>query len=161
VPQPCQNPALDHLDPDFHLGLVARLIGARREDRRAVMPGHVGVGPVDHRLVKAGLGDAGLEIIADRLPGGAAEIGEGADMRADPIRQLLAPHRLGVGEARRAQDGDKNLHRDDLAVTAVDDLSSAVRPAKSTNSFSPARWVWRIVGFSRPAQPRYKSQNQE
>ena len=82
------------------------------------MPGHVGVGPVDHRLVKAGLGDAGLEIIADRLPGGAAEIGEGADMRADPIRQLLAPHRLGVGEARRAQHGDKDLHRDDLAGAA-------------------------------------------
>src|SRR6476620_9004653 len=39
--------------------------------------------------------------------------------------------------------------------------TSPVRPAKSTNSFSPATWVWRIVGFSRPAQPRYRSQNQE
>src|SRR5205823_6164737 len=38
--------------------------------------------------------------------------------------------------------------------------TSPVRPAKSTNSFSPMIWVWRIVGFSRPAQPRYRSQNQ-
>jgi len=32
-------------------------------------------------------------------------------------------------------------------------ITSAVRPAKSTNSFSPATWTWRIVGFSRPAPP--------
>jgi hypothetical protein len=32
--------------------------------------------------------------------------------------------------------------------------TSPVRPAKSTNSFSPAMCVWRIVGFSRPAQAR-------
>src|SRR6266404_6466547 len=39
--------------------------------------------------------------------------------------------------------------------------TSPVRPAKSTNSFSPAICVWRIVGFSRPAQARYRSQYQE
>jgi hypothetical protein len=89
------------------------------------MPRHVGIGPVDHRLVKAGLGDPGLQIVADRLAGGAAEIGEGADMRGDPVRQLLAPGRLGVGEARGAQDGDKNLHRDDLAGATVDDFGGA------------------------------------
>jgi hypothetical protein len=66
------------------------------------MPRHIGVGPVDYRLVEAGLGDPGLEIVADRLAGDAAEISKGADMRRDPIRQLLAPHRLGVGEARSA-----------------------------------------------------------
>jgi hypothetical protein len=53
--------------------------------------------------MEAGLGDPGLEIVADRLAGDAAEIREGADMRRDPIGQLLAPHRLGVGEIRRAQ----------------------------------------------------------
>jgi hypothetical protein len=30
--------------------------------------------------------------------------------------------------------------------------TSAVRPAKSTNIFSPVMWTWRFVGFSRPAQ---------
>ena len=89
------------------------------------MPGQVGIGPIDRRVVKAGLGDAGLEIVADRLPGGAAEIRKGADMRGDPVRQLLAPHRLGVGEARCAQDGDKDLHWDDLAGAAIDDLAGA------------------------------------
>src|SRR5438874_5516809 len=87
------------------------------------MPRHAGVGPVDHWLVKAGLGNPGLEIVADRLAGDAAEISEGADMCRDPIRQLLAPHRLGVGEARCAQDGDKNLYRDDLTGEAIDDLA--------------------------------------
>jgi hypothetical protein len=75
--------------------------------------------------MEAGLGDPGLEIVADRLPGDAAEIREGADMCRDPIRQLLAPHRLGVGETRCAQDGDKNLHRDDLTGEAIDDLAGA------------------------------------
>ena len=89
------------------------------------MPGQVGVGPVDHRLVKTGLDDPGLQIVADRLPGGAAEIAEGVDMRGDPVRQLLAPDRLGVSQARRAQDGDEDLHRDDLAGAAVDDLTGA------------------------------------
>jgi len=75
--------------------------------------------------VERGLGDAGLQIVADRLPRGAAEIGEGADMRADPVRQLLAPRRLGVGEARRAQGGDEYLDRDDLAGAGVDHLGGA------------------------------------
>ena len=114
MPQPGQDPTPDDLDADFNLGLIARFVGARRNNRGAVMPRHVGIGPVDHRLVKAGLGDPGLEVVADRLAGDTAEISKGADMCRDPIRQLLAPHRLGVGEARRAQDGDKNLYRDDL-----------------------------------------------
>ena len=90
LPQARQDPAPDDLDPDFDLGFVARLIGPRRNDGGAVMAGEIGIGPVDHRLVKAGLGDAGLQIVADRLPGDAAEIGEGADMRGDPVRQPLA-----------------------------------------------------------------------
>src|SRR5713101_4151122 len=46
-------------------------------------------------------------------------------MRADPIRQLLAPRRLGVRKARRAQGGDEYLDRDDLAGTGVDYLGGA------------------------------------
>src|SRR5205823_11920978 len=127
--------APDDLDANFNFGLVTWLIGARRNDGGAVMPRHVGVGPVDHWLVKAGLGNPGLEIVADRLAGDAAEISEGADLCRDPIRQLLAPHRLGVGEARCAQDGDKNLYREISPVRPS--TTSPVRPAKSTNSFSP------------------------
>ena len=125
VPQPRQNPAPDHLDPDLDFRFVARLVGPRRDNGGAVMPRHVGVGPVDHRLVERGPGDAGLQIVADRLSRGAAEIGEGADMRGDPVRQLLAPHRLGVGEAGGAEHGDKDLHRHDLAGIGVDHLAGA------------------------------------
>jgi hypothetical protein len=89
------------------------------------MPRHVGVGPVDHRLVERGLGDAGLQIVADRLPCGAAEIGEGADVRGDPVRQLLAPGRLGVREAGGAEHRDEDLHRDDLAGIGVNHLPGA------------------------------------
>ena len=46
-------------------------------------------------------------------------------MRGDPVRQLLAPHRLGVGEAGGAEHGDKDLHRHDLAGVGVDHLASA------------------------------------
>src|SRR5437868_15081618 len=125
MPQACQDAAPDNLDAGFDFGLVARLVRARWNDGGAVMPRQVGVGPIDRRLMEAGLGDPGLEIVADRLAGDAAEIREGADMRRDPIRQLLAPHRLGVGEIRRAQDGDENLYRDDLAGEAIDDLAGA------------------------------------
>src|SRR5947209_7639278 len=93
MPQPCQDPTPDDLNADFNLGLVARLVGTRRNNGGAVMPRHVGISPVDRRLVKAGLSDPGLEVVADRLAGDAAEISEGADMCPDPIRQLLAPHR--------------------------------------------------------------------
>jgi hypothetical protein len=89
------------------------------------MPRHVGVGPVDHRLVEGGLGDAGLQIVADGLSRGTAEISEGADMHGDPVRQLLAPHRLGVGEAGGAQHGDEDLHRDDFAGIGVEHLAGA------------------------------------
>src|ERR1700751_2899294 len=64
MPQACQDPASDDLNADLDLSLVAWLVGPRRNDGSAVMPRHVGIGPVDHRFVKARLGDPGLEIVA-------------------------------------------------------------------------------------------------
>jgi len=47
----------------------------------------------------------------------------------------------------------KNLHRDDLAGEAVDDLGGPA--GEVNNSFSPARWAWRIVGFNvRPSRDK-------
>jgi hypothetical protein len=46
-------------------------------------------------------------------------------MRGDPVRQLLAPHRRGVGEARCAEHGDEYLHRTDLAGGGIDHLAGA------------------------------------
>jgi hypothetical protein len=103
------------------------------------MPRHVGVGPVDRRFVKAGLGNPGLEIVADRLARDAAKIDESTNMRGDPIRQLLAPYRLSVGEVR----GPRTATKICTGMISPVRLSttSPVRPAKSTNSFSPATWV--------------------
>src|SRR5215470_12796297 len=41
VAQPRQDPAFDHLDRDFHFGLVAWLARPRRQDRRTVVAGEV------------------------------------------------------------------------------------------------------------------------
>src|SRR5437868_7576657 len=73
MPQACQDAAPDNLDAGFDFGLVARLVRARWNDGGAVMPRQVGVGPIDCRLMEAGLGDPGLEIVANRLAGDAAE----------------------------------------------------------------------------------------
>jgi hypothetical protein len=109
--------------------------------------------------VKAGFGDSGLEIVADRLAGDAAEIREGADMRRDPIRQLLAPDRLGVGEIGRAQDGDENLHRDDLAGETIDDLAGAAGEVDKQLLPGDMGLAHRRLQPARPT--RYRSQNQE
>ena len=45
MPQPCQDPTPDDLNADFNLGLVARLVGTRRNNGGAVMPRHVGIEP--------------------------------------------------------------------------------------------------------------------
>ena len=137
MPQPRHDPASDHLDADLNLGFITRLIGPRRDDRRAVMPRHVGprvrpwagprtgAGAVDQRLVERGLDDAGLQIVADRLARDPAKIGKGADMRRDPVWQLLAPGRLGIGQAGGAEHGDKNLYRDSLAGAGIDHRAGA------------------------------------
>src|SRR3954468_3105058 len=74
VAQTRENPSSDDLDPDFDLGFVAWTIRSRRDDGGAVMAGEICIRPVDHRFVKAGPGDASLQIVAHRLPGHAAEI---------------------------------------------------------------------------------------
>jgi hypothetical protein len=66
----------DDLDPDFDLGFVSWPIRARPNDGGAVTAGEIGIGPVNHRFVKASPGDTGLQIVAHRLPGHSTEIGE-------------------------------------------------------------------------------------
>jgi hypothetical protein len=55
------------------------------------------VGAVDHRFAEARRGDAGFEIVADRLSRGAAEISKCANVRGDPVRQALREGRFRVG----------------------------------------------------------------
>jgi hypothetical protein len=79
------------------------------------------VGALQTRLVATGDGDATLELVGDHDRGDAAEEGEGARMAADPVVDLLSPRRVGVGVVGRAQHGDEELDRGELAGRGIDD----------------------------------------
>lgn len=122
VAQACQNPSPNDLDPDFDLGFVARPIRPCRHDGGAVMAGEIGIGPIDHRLVIASPGDTGLQIVAHRLPGHAAEIGKCPNVRGDPVRQALAEAGFGVGVVRGAEHGDEDLRTAHCTAEPVNHL---------------------------------------
>ena len=67
IAQTRQDPALRDLDGDLNLGLVLWASRPRREDGGAVMARHLGVGSVETGIVAIGVGDGGLEIIADHF----------------------------------------------------------------------------------------------
>ena len=117
-----EDPALHHLHADFDLRLVPRLVGSGGNDRGAVVRRHVGIGPVHRRLVEAGLGDAGLQIVADDLPRHTAEERQDVHMHGDPVRQRLAPGRLRVDQAGGAQHRDEDLRPARLAGRPVEHL---------------------------------------
>jgi hypothetical protein len=75
---------------------------------------HLGVGPIDLRLVETGFDDGNFGIVRHQQFGYAAERCEGSGMGADPVGQRLGPARLGIGEVGSAQDRDRNLRRADL-----------------------------------------------
>ena len=150
VAQPCQDPALHDLDADLHLGLVARLVGPGRHDGRTVVRRHLAIGPVHRRLVEAGAGDARLEIVADQLTRHAAEIAERPHMRADPVRQPLAPGRAGKGEARRAEHRDKDRR---LALLPACPLHDRHRAASIVHEQTLARRMHLAQRRLQPAGP--------
>ena len=86
-----------HLNGHFDLRLVARLVRPRRHDGGVVVGRHLGVAAVDRRFEEAGLGDARLQIIGHHHRRDAADEGEGARVRADPVGQALRPRGLGIG----------------------------------------------------------------
>src|SRR6202030_3724339 len=100
IAQASQDPALRDLHGDLNLGLVLWPPRPCREDRGAVMAGHLGIGSVYPRIVAIGVGNGGLEIIADHELRHAAEISEQVGMHADPVGQALAWASLSVGVVR-------------------------------------------------------------
>src|SRR5215469_16007263 len=84
---------------------------------------HLGVGPIDLRLVKAGLDDGNLGVVWDQQFRHPAERRESPGMGADPVGQRLGPARLGVGKVGGAQlpeDRSWKVHR---ITSASRDLS--------------------------------------
>ena len=158
---------------DLRFRFVARLSPAPAA-HEAVMGGELLISPIDARLVARRLGDTGLEVVADDRLRHTADRGERVDMRADPVRQCLAPARFRVSVVRRAERGDKDVRLSSRRRSA-DRTPATVSPAQSTNSFSPATCVWRIVADtlratrctdrrtgcrrSRPCSARYSCHN--
>ena len=138
-----QNEALDDLHSNLDLGLVARLDDARRQHDAVIVIGKILVRAIDARLVARRLGNARLEIVRHQGLRHAADRSQCIDVRAYPIRQRLRPTRLGVGVVRGAERRDENAGAVFLAVAGS--TTPIVSPAQSTNSFSPARCVCRIV----------------
>jgi hypothetical protein len=85
IAQSRQYPALCDLDGDLNLRLVLWASRPRREDRSAVMAGHLGVSSVETGIVAIGVGNSSLEIIADHELRHAAEIAEQIGMHPDPV----------------------------------------------------------------------------
>jgi hypothetical protein len=97
VAQAAEQPPLDNQHRDLDLRLVARPARPCRQDRGIVMGRHLGLGPIDLRLVEAGFDDGNLGVVRHQQVGHLAERCEGAGMGADPVSQRLGPARLGVG----------------------------------------------------------------
>ena len=117
--QAAQQPALDDADAGLDLGFVAGPIWPRRQHRRAVMGGELGVGSIDLRVVEARLDDRDLGIVGHQQPGHAAEEIERAHMRVGPVRQRLGPARPGERQAGGAEHGDEEMGVADLAGQPV------------------------------------------
>ena len=119
--QPPEKPSLDDEHGLLDLCFVPRPPRPRRQNGGVVMRRHFGVGPIDLRIVEAGLDDGGLGIVRHEQMRNAADRLEGAHMGVDPVGERLRPARVRKGEARRAEHGDEDLRLADFAGQPVDD----------------------------------------
>ena len=161
--------------PTSTLALSRGLYGPRRDHRGAVMRRHVGIGAVDQRLVEAGPGDPGAQIVADDLARNAAHERQHVHVCSNPVRQRLRPGRLRKGVAGGAEHGDEDLGPAHLAGRAVDHFHGVAGEvdehplarrdapgAASASADRPIRDTDRRTRSSRtrpgrPVPPRYSS----
>jgi hypothetical protein len=128
IAQLAEHEARDDADGSLHLGLVARASNARRQHDKAVVIGEILIRPVDAWLVARRLGDASFEIVGHRSLRHTAEEVERVDVRSNPVGQRLAPARLGVGIARRAEGRDEQVRVVHLARHRIDDRHRVTGP---------------------------------
>ncbi len=87
MPQPGQDPALDHLYCHLCFGLVFGFVGPGRQYGGTIVRGQLGIGGIDLRCIAAGLGDRGLEVVRHQQLRHATEEAQHALMGADPVGQ--------------------------------------------------------------------------
>jgi hypothetical protein len=118
-----QDPPLGEEHALLHLGLVAGVMRARRQDGGAVVLREVGVRRVELGVVVVGPHDPGLRVVGHQRGRHAAAVREGVHVAADPRGQILAQHGLDVGEVTRAEHEDEE-HGRPRAGHRIDDRES-------------------------------------
>ena len=110
VAQPRQDPSLRHLHRDFDLGLVAGLARPGRQDCRAIMLCHLGIGPVQPGVMAVCLQHSRLQIVGHDHFGHSTKEGEQPHMRAYPIFEAFRGDGFGIGVVRCTHRSDEQLH---------------------------------------------------
>jgi len=121
VPEPGQDETLDDLNAHLHLGLVLGAPDPGRNDGRAVMGCHLGIGGVDLGLVPAGPGHPALQVVGDNGPGDSTQKGKCPHMGPDPVGKRLAAGGLGIGEVAGTEHRYENRSLVDLSRGGIDD----------------------------------------
>ena len=103
VTQPPEQPSLDDEHGLLNLGFVSGPPRPRRQNGGSVMRRHFGIGPIDLRIVKAGLDDGGLGIVRHEQLRDAVDRRERTHVGVDPVRKRLRPACVREGEARGAE----------------------------------------------------------
>jgi len=87
---------------------------------------HVSIGPVDLRVIEAGLDHRRLCVVRHDEMRHAPDRLKAARMGVDPVGEPLRPRRLRVGEARCAENRDKDLRLAHFPSQSIDDNRHAV-----------------------------------
>ena len=126
VTQPPEQPSLDDEHGLLNFGFVPGPPRPRRQNGGSVMRRHFGIGPIDLRIVKAGLDDGGLRIVRHKQLRDAVDRRERTHVGVDPVGERLRPAGVREGEARGAEHGDEDLRHADFPGEPVNDDRSPV-----------------------------------
>src|SRR5579883_3225918 len=110
TPERGEHHALDDRHGTFSLGAVARLAGPGRNDHGPIVRRHLGVRPVQLRLVATGPDHRRLRVVRDGDRRGTAEILKRADMPPDPAGQVLRESPLQVRHIAHPQRRNEDVN---------------------------------------------------
>jgi len=129
---------------------------------------HLGISAVQSRIKPVCLDHGRLQLVRHHGLRHDAQKRKHTHMGEDPVLQPLGAHRLGIDvidapvvpQARPWRDAATKSFMAGTSPVAGS-ITSMVSPAKSTNTFSPPTWFWRValkanhrcdVGRTRPFQ---------